>query len=889
MLNLWIKSYAHWLYRFHKKILAICAILVLVSVVYVHDLKINTEWVDLLPKDFPLVEEFQKIVRNFESDSLLVMAVEGPPGDIRPFAEGLVVELKKYPDLIRQIDYKLPVDFLARYQGLFFNPSHLERLKSISGDLKLNALFRELRQDFEAHYLNLTPAQLRENESDLSQYFFFADLFLDKLQQGLHRPGTTSALSLNPVSLVDPYYVGKNQKIVIMLVQPTHRENKYLPTIKKIVREYRLKTNPQIKVRMTGNYAVSFEELQTIIKDVLLCMALSVVLVGFLFRKIFKLKLAALLSAAPLVVGIVFTLVLTKLTVGSFNMITTIFGVILIGLGIDFSIQIMATFFELFPKYKSVEKLTENTFRWVLRGTLSSGLTTAAAFFALMIASFVGIKQFGFIVGSGIVLVLLANLIVLPALLIYFSERNRADFLKLFKAAQLDRKTSEYPRRIKQYLGWIHLNHGKVLLAAILITLPLLYAAVHVKFDQNMLHLTPRRAESIKLLKTLSSEYGILAENILVSATTLEETRQLTAAFKTIPEISTVDSIANYLYVFENQNEKLKILHDLARQAQSQPLPGELALWDINDLIGQVAAFEKSLKVFVDQAYAARNYGLWKKARNVVYTPEGKSRIAAMLENRNPDANVFQVLNSMQANLAGQLKSEISKVAYPRPITFADLPQSMSQRYIGRDGRFLITLIPKENVWNPGVHEKVLKRLAEISPKITGTFPLYSAAIAQAQHDEVKISWGAFFAIIILLYLDFKSLRRCFIALMPHLVSIVWLQGFMTILGIQFNIVNIMVIPLMLGVSLSYGIHLVHRYLEDGRHSLEHVFLTIGKPLLTSALTTIAALGTLLLASHRGLFSFGLILFIGVVISFMAAVVFTPALIYWMEKHKIKI
>ena len=132
MLNLWIKSYAHWLYRFHKKILAICAILVLVSVVYVHDLKINTEWVDLLPKDFPLVEEFQKIVRNFESDSLLVMAVEGPPGDIRPFAEGLVVELKKYPDLIRQIDYKLPVDFLARYQGLFFNPSHLERLKSIS-------------------------------------------------------------------------------------------------------------------------------------------------------------------------------------------------------------------------------------------------------------------------------------------------------------------------------------------------------------------------------------------------------------------------------------------------------------------------------------------------------------------------------------------------------------------------------------------------------------------------------------------------------------------------------------------------------------------------------------------------------------------------------------
>jgi uncharacterized protein len=125
--------------------------------------------------------------------------------------------------------------------------------------------------------------------------------------------------------------------------------------------------------------------------------------------------------------------------------------------------------------------------------------------------------------------------------------------------------------------------------------------------------------------------------------------------------------------------------------------------------------------------------------------------------------------------------------------------------------------------------------------------------------------------------IHFRSLIAMVLALIPVGLGTLWLAGLMGWLQIPFNPANIMTLPLVIGIGVTNGIHILNRYAEERTPGI--LARSTGKAVLVSALTAIAGFGSLVLAKHRGIHSLGMIMSIGIATCMVAALTFLPALL----------
>jgi hypothetical protein len=123
------------------------------------------------------------------------------------------------------------------------------------------------------------------------------------------------------------------------------------------------------------------------------------------------------------------------------------------------------------------------------------------------------------------------------------------------------------------------------------------------------------------------------------------------------------------------------------------------------------------------------------------------------------------------------------------------------------------------------------------------------------------------------------------LVLAPLMLSSTLTCAAMVLLGVRFNFINVIVIPLLLGIGVDSGIHLVHRskQLDPGGEPL--LGTTTARAVFFSALTTAVSFGTLALSSHRGLASLGVVLTIGMLFTIVCNLVVLPALIDWRSQR----
>ena len=117
------------------------------------------------------------------------------------------------------------------------------------------------------------------------------------------------------------------------------------------------------------------------------------------------------------------------------------------------------------------------------------------------------------------------------------------------------------------------------------------------------------------------------------------------------------------------------------------------------------------------------------------------------------------------------------------------------------------------------------------------------------------------------------------IAMIPLLTGAVWMVGLMSILGEKFTLVNVMGIPMIIGIGIDDGVHLLHRYRIEGWDKARIVFKSTGRAVLLTSLTTMAGFGSLLIAQYRGFISLSVLLILGVIACFITSVIFLPALV----------
>jgi predicted RND superfamily exporter protein len=108
------------------------------------------------------------------------------------------------------------------------------------------------------------------------------------------------------------------------------------------------------------------------------------------------------------------------------------------------------------------------------------------------------------------------------------------------------------------------------------------------------------------------------------------------------------------------------------------------------------------------------------------------------------------------------------------------------------------------------------------------------------------------------------------------------LGGLLTIIvmkftGQDFNFANIVVLPLLLGIAMDSGIHVIHRYRLSSEEN--PIAGSTSRAMFFSALVNISSFGTLALAAHRGMSSMGVLLSLGLAFMLICTFVVLPALI----------
>jgi hypothetical protein len=225
------------------------------------------------------------------------------------------------------------------------------------------------------------------------------------------------------------------------------------------------------------------------------------------------------------------------------------------------------------------------------------------------------------------------------------------------------------------------------------------------------------------------------------------------------------------------------------------------------------------------------------------------------------------------------------------PLNIDQIPPYLKSRFITKDGevgRFVI-VYPSVGL-SDGKNSIAFKDdIASVTLDNGKTYYAASTSIVAASmldlmRTESPYMVGATFIIIYLFMIfTFRSFRWSIISMLPLLVGLLWLFGIMMIFGFQFNFYNLVVLPAILGIGEDSGVHLAHRYKDEGKNSMWAVLSSTGQHISMGSITTMLGFAGLLFTNHPGLQSLGVMAVIGIGMTLLTSLTFLPALIQWLD------
>jgi uncharacterized protein len=200
------------------------------------------------------------------------------------------------------------------------------------------------------------------------------------------------------------------------------------------------------------------------------------------------------------------------------------------------------------------------------------------------------------------------------------------------------------------------------------------------------------------------------------------------------------------------------------------------------------------------------------------------------------------------------------------------------RRFLAADGRHLVQVFPAHSLWDDAALAEFCTFLSGVDPEATGVpFQVHHSATLMKEGYR-DAAWYALIAIALLLLLDFRSLRDALLGLAPLALGGVWTLGIMGWAGIPWNLANLMAVPLLIGIGVDTGVHLLHRW-RSGETPAALLASSTGHAVALSAVTTMLGFAALMVANHRGIFSLGLVMVIGLAAVLTAGLLVLPALL----------
>lgn len=798
----------------------------------------------------------------FFSDTIIVV-IEGPTAELTFEASSYFrEEIINFGVNPENIFFPESEDFFQQNKFLYLDS---DKLLAVADTLtQSQAMLGMLAQDPSVLGL-LDMTNLIHNENT-DQNMEGTRSFVDSLTNSLDSFMSGANTPMSWQSLLNSERDVLHDHRVLFTIQPDLKFDELLPGSKLIDRIRGISDSisaekwPNVNVRLTGQAALGYDELNSVIQGAGQAGILALIAILLVLSIGLKSPSAVFSIMFVVILGLTYTSAFAAIAIGSFNMISIAFSVLYVGLAADFAIHFYSTYVEESmkkPQVKALDRATEHN----IAPLSLCAFTTSIGFLAFIPTTYKGVAELGLIAGAGMIVGLLSSFTILPAL------------ISIFPKAPSHKYSRNTYKKNKPLLAP---SRKLFLIASALIFLGGLSIAKQAEFDINPIHLNNPEAESITTLNDLSLDGIVAIDSIYFIAKNEQKARSLASELMTLPEVKKVKTLQNFIP--NNQDEKLKIIENMMWSLGGDI---EISMPDNDPLL-----LEKNIN---------RNLDTIKD----IDKPTFQTLAFAQTLNRLKEANMnlddqekrkfYRQLDSHIMRHFPTLISQINAGTEAERISLQSLPKTLKERWVSNDGSYRLEIIPK-NILD--TNEKTVlfinKVRAIVGQNATGV-PIINAEASQA---VIKSFTQAFlFAITVVtavVWLSTRHFKQLLVVMTPLVVGCVFTVATLVALDMSFNFANIIALPLLVGISVDSTLHVLYRY-KRMQQKDEH-FLRTGtaKAVFLSALTTGASFGNLAFSSHAGTASMGVLLSIGLIINLICSLILLPHLLEYFMRPRTK-
>ncbi|MDR1480459.1 MAG: MMPL family transporter [Planctomycetaceae bacterium] len=895
-------------------------------------------------------------IKEFGDDNEVTIVIEGKGNaEVIPVLESLADEVATYPQLFSGVLHGVNISTI-RSKGLHYVPTReLEQINQFVAESKnitegnweklgvnkmLDNFSQRLKQDTNPVSLIRTLHELDMFSVSLSKLFepspTYGSPWSGTQNVQVSVPDIIAACTQDNTSyLLFPTQDGVIGFVLLKLVNLDKTQiaqgTESISKLREIIDRAKDKF-PQLGIGLTGMPILENDEMRLSNESMTKATILAFFGVGAVFMAGFGGMRHPLAGMFTLLIAFAWTMGYITVAVGHLNILSISFGAMLVGLGTDFSMHYIARYLELRRQNIPCEEALCKTAGAIGPGIVIGALTTAVAFFMASFTEFVGVAELGLISGGGVILCLLSTIIFFPALIMVMDKNKKA------------RSNYPAPIDIRGVLKPVTQFPIVTIIITVILVIVCCLGIKNTRYDHNLLNLQPKGLESVALEeKLLNMDVEKGGRNVWFALSIADSREELLFRKKLFaqkyPDIS-VEEIVSWFPAVED-NEKVQLIRQLAERLENLPeRPPEIGVVDPSIIGGAIEGLQNTL---VDQNNPVNIVmsGRGRVGGNVSGFPAFDKTAIESYENllqavmrrlneirttlrRMTLAEYRARISGYQAAVAGDLLTRLRTLkssSNPQPPTINDLPNSLVDRFVSRGGKHLMRIYSMANIWDMDEMKKFVEAVRDIDPKATGS-PLqtYESSL-QMQQGFTNAALYAFIAIVFLLFVDFMDVRHTVVAMLPMLIGFGMMFGILGHIDVPLNPANLIVLPLILGIGIDSGVHIIHDYraqrgdyakavlnfqklnLQSQQNgaaftqkrnlppvpSVYQISASTALAVLITSLTTTIGFGSMMIASHRGLQSLGRVLVIGVACCLFTSIITLPAtLTLWTRNRQNK-
>lgn len=807
--------------------------------------RINTSNTDMLSAELPFRQNAIAFTNAFPalSENLVIVLDAATADSAEDSARRLSDALSTRDDLFEWVFYDRANDFLRRNGLLYLDLPDLER---VADDLaaaqpllaKLNA---------EPNFAGLAGVfELAVNEGDEAARASLAPA-VNRFAEVIESVGTDTERPLSWTALLGDMESDGGERQII-LARPKLDFSSLSPAgeaidrIRAAVDELSFDPAHDVRVGITGSAALEQEELASVSDGMGLVGLISATLVLVLLFLAYRSVVAVAATLIVLVCGLCLTAGLATIVVGQFNLISVAFAVLFIGLGVDFNLHYTLRAMEEGAP-GSREALDTST-RQGGGALVLCAVSSSVAFFSFSPTEYRGVAELGIIAGMGMMVALLLSLTMLPAMLSLLKPRSS--------------RVAGSGGLVSPVVGFAIRNHRTVLAAAGMLSILSAFTLPALTFDDDPMNLRDPEAQSVQVARELMND----------------PERQRYSIDALLPADADIASLRNRLTMLETV-DRVRTAADLVPDDLEEKL---YIVEDLGFFLGPMAAQQGT----ADPLDPDRRQEEARRIRDLVsgagddFGAAGARLVAALDRILGDDTALARAETLLVSGLHGRLGAIFDALG-AEAFGPDDLPGLLRDFWIAADGQVRMEIVPSGDMSDAAERDRFVHEVTDVLPDATGTPVIIDAAGNAVVVAFFQALATAAAAVVILLVIMLRNGVDVMIVCIPAVVGSLLTGGTMWLTGLSFNFANIIVLPLLFGLSVDFGIHMVMRA-RDG--DLENLYrVSTMRAILYSAATTVGSFAALSMSPHTGTASMGFLLTIALAATILATLVVTPALL----------